>query len=299
MKRFLSLSQFTQGACLLACAALLLTACSKATEFEYIDEVVTSDDDEPTVVVTDENGNETTLPEGAMIGIYVIDSDGNVTLLQVEVDENGNAVLPTTNQGETIIAYTPYQEEWGDSALMTMPAFTVESNQTTEELYRASDLMIGISGQHTRAAEAPMRFIHMLSKVAIHVVDETGRVKLESISAELLNVNNSVTVDLMHQHVSTIDSLRASISMLSEMTTDWRISSYAIVAPQFIGEGTTFFAITLYGNRQLYPIPQASQLEGGKTYTINMRLTEHGLILDGWYITDWDDTTENDIDVKV
>ena len=287
------------GACRLACAALLLTACSKATEFEYIDEVVTPEDDEPTVVVTDENGNETTLPEGAMIGIYVIDSDGNVTLQQVEVDENGNAVLPTTNQGETIVAYTPYQEEWGDSALVTSPTFTVKSDQTTEELYKASDLMIGISGQTTRASEAPMNFTHMLAKVAIHMVDETGRVKLETIGAELLNVNTSVTVDLLHQRVSTIDSLRASIPMLSKMTTDWRISSYAIVAPQFIGEGTMFFAITLYGNRQLYPIPQASQLEGGKTYTINMRLTEYGLVPDGWYITDWDDTTENDIDVKV
>ena len=299
MKRIQSLSQFMQTVCLLSYAVLMTTACHNATEFVYIDEEVEPTEGEPNVVVTDENGNETTLPAGSVIGVYVIDEDGNVTLQDVEVDENGNAVLPTSNQGETVIAYTPYQEEWGDSALVTIPTFTVESNQTSEENYTASDLMVGSTSQTTRAAEGGMTFQHMMAKVAIHVVDETGRVNLQAISAELLNVNGSVKVDLPHQTVSTIDSLRTNIPMFSEMTTDWRVSSNAIVAPQMVAEGTTFFAITLYGNRQTYPIPQESTLESGKTYTINMRLTEQGLLPDGWYITDWDDAEERNIDVKV
>lgn len=278
---------------------MLFSACSKQSEFEYIDEEVTNTDESPNVTVTDENGNETTLTPGSTIGIYVVGEDGNVTLQQVEVDEDGNAILPSSNQG-TVIAYTPWQEEWGDEALTSNPVFTVESDQTTQERFQASDLMIGSTSWTTRAnGDESMTFHHMLAKVAIHIVDETGRVDLTRIGAELLDVCNSVHVDLAHQTVTSIEDARANIPMLSEMTTDWRISSYAIVAPQSVADGTKFFAVTLYSNRQEYPIPEAVTLEGGKTYTINMRLTKNGLIPDGWYITDWDDEGEKNIDIEL
>lgn len=303
MKRIPSKSQFTLAACGLATVTLLLSACHKATEFEYIDEAVETVQGETNVVVTDENGNEEAFASGSQIGIYVIAADGSVTYQMVEVDEDGNAALPTSTQGSTIIAYTPYQEAWGEDAIMNNPVFTVQSDQSNEVAYDASDLMIGTSAANaaaarTRADYNQMAFRHMLAKVAIHVVDETGRIDLNNIKAELLSVNNSVRVDLLHQSVTTIDDSRTHIPMLSEMTTDWRISSYAIVAPQDVAEGTTFFAITLYGNRQSYPIPQGSRLEGGKTYTINMRLTEYGLIPDGWYITDWEDEGERNIEAS-
>ena len=298
MKRIPSSSSIIQAVCWLTSFLMLFSACSKQNEFEYIDEEVANTDERPNVTVTDENGSETTLTPGSTIGIYVVGEDGNVTLQRVEVDENGNAIIPASGQG-AIIAYTPYQEDWGEEALTSNPVFTVENDQTTLERLRASDLMIGRTRQTTRAAtDGSMTFLHMLSKVAIHIVDETGRVNLQAIAAELLGVNNSVTVDLVHQTVNNIEEERANIPMLSEMTTDWRISSYAIVAPQFVAEGTEFFAITLYGNRQTYPIPEAVTLEGGKTYTINMRLTEHGLLPVGWYITDWDEQEERNIDVK-
>ena len=297
MRRIPSSSTIIQATCWLTSVLMLFSACSKQSEFEYIDEEVINTDETPNVTVTDENGNETTLTPGSTIGIYVVGEDGNVTLQQVEVDENGNAILPTSNQG-TVIAYTPYQEEWGEEALTSNPIFTVESDQTTQERFQASDLMIGSTNQTTRAtSNESMTFHHTLARVAIHIVDETGRVDLTCIGAELLDVCNSVHVDLAHQAVTTIEDARANISMLSEMTTDWRISSYAIVAPQFVADGTEFFTVTLYGNCQKYPIPEAVTLEGGKTYTINMRLTEHGLLPDGWYITDWDGQEERDIDV--
>lgn len=297
MKRNPSLTRLVPA---LACGLLLTTACHRQSEFEYIDEVVVPEStDEPNVTVTDEDGNETTLPSGSTIGIYVIGEDGTVTLQQVEVDEDGNAILPATGEGQTVIAYTPYQEEWGDSALVTTPTFTVEPAQTTLETYAASDLLIGKTGETTRAAEGGMTFQHTMAQVAIHVVDETGRVNLNHLNAELLDLEGSVSVELINQKVNTIPGNRKNIQMLSEMTTDWRISSYAIVAPQSVPEGTEFYAITLYGNRETYPIPQASELEGGKTYTINLRLTAHGLIADGWSITDWNTESEQDIDVKI
>ncbi|MBQ8657045.1 MAG: fimbrillin family protein [Prevotella sp.] len=277
----------------------LWSACSKQDEFEYIDDTESATGGEA-VTATDENGNKVTLTPGSVIGIYVVGEDGSVILKQVVVDENGNAVLPASTAGNSIIAYTPYQEDWGDDALTSNPVFTVKSNQSTKELFAASDLMIGIRTETTRADNntGGMVFHHMLAKVAVHIIDETGQVDLNRISAELLNVNNSVRVHLMEQKVSTIEEQRTNINMLAEMITDWRVSSYAIVAPQYIAEGSDFLAITLYGSKEIYPIPQAATLESGKTYTINMRLTEHGLMPDGWSITDWDEEGEENLNIR-
>lgn len=295
MKRFPSLSLL---ALVLLCG---LTACSKQEEFEYTDDTAEKDKQVPNVVVTDENGNTSALPAASTIGVYVIDGDGNVTLQQVEVDENGHAVLPTSNQNTTMIAYTPYQEQWGEEAISEEKEFTVQDDQSIEAGYWASDLMMGTmqTGETTRAAtEGSMTLHHKMAKVAIHIIDETGRVDLTRIGATLLNVKGSVIVDLPHQQVNTMDDSQRDISMRWEMTTDWRISYYAIVAPQTVAEGTAFFAVTLYGNRENHLIPEAATLEGGKTYTINMRLTEHGLIYDGWRITEWDEESERNIDIN-
>ena len=300
MKRILSYSLLI--AVLAGC--MMMTACSEPDEFEYVDEEIITgkSNDQPSVIVTDENGNTSTLPSGNTIGVYVVDEDGNVTLQQIGVDENGNTVLPASTEESTMIAYTPYQEEWGEDAIVNHPDFTVESNQSTEDAYNASDLMIGTTKTEatTRATtNGSMTFRHMLAKVAIHIVDETGRVDLTRIATELLNVKDCVTVDLAHQQVETKDDSQRDVKMFWEMTTDWRISYYAIVAPQSIAEGTDLFAVMLYGNREIHPIPEAATLESGKTYTINMRLTEHGLIPDGWYITDWNEEAEQDIDINI
>lgn len=300
MKRFPS--HFMKAIYGLASVLVLSSACSKPQEFEYVDDAVVEpeDNDNPVVTVTDENGNQNTLPPGNTIGIYIVDGDGNVTLQQVVVGEDGNAVLPSSGQGTTVIAYTPYQEEWGNEVWVSNPEFSVREDQSKPEDYTASDLMIGTTSTDavTRAAEGGLEFMHKMARVAIHVVDETGRVKLDHIHAELLGVETKVSVDLSHQQVTAIEGNKANIPMLSEMTTDWRISSYAIVAPQAIADGTPFYAITLYGNRQSYPIPEASTLEGGKTYTINLRLTGHGLIADGWRVTDWDEEDAQDIHIE-
>jgi len=285
----------------LATAIWLLSACSKQSEFEYIDDVVVvpNDKEQPNVTVTDENGNETTLPQGSVIGVYVVDENGNVTLTQAEVGEDGNAVLPAS-AGGSMIAYSPYQEDWGEDAITTEPVFTVKEDQRSNDAFEACDLIVGTTAGVTRApSEGGIAFRHMMAKVAIHVVDETGRVDLSHIGARLLGVYGSVKVNLAKQSVTTLEEDKLVIPMYSELTTDWRISSYAIVPPQSIADGTPFFVITLYGNPQTYPIPEAATLEGGKTYTINMRLTEHGLIPDGWYVTDWDEQSEQDIDINL
>lgn len=276
----------------------LLSSCSKQAEFEYIDEAPESG--VSVITVAGEDGNESLLAKGSVIGVYVTGVDGSVTLRRSVVGEGGEAALPSPASGVSVgmVAYTPYKEDWGDAALYDGALFTVASDQSTSEGYRDSDLMIGSAGQMTRATSgSSVTLHHVLARVAIHIVDETGGINLDDIGTELLNVNNAVTVNLSEQSVSTISSLREDIRMYSGVRTDWRVSSYAIVAPQTVTEGTSFYAVTLYGSRQIYPIPATVSLEGGKTYTINMRLTTLGLILDGWSIADWIEEDELNLEI--
>lgn len=290
-----SLSHILLGACCLVSAAWLLAACRKPAEFVYTDE---EGENATEVVVTDENGQATALPEGTVLGVYVVDGDGNVVFQQVAVDKSGNALLPVTNGG-TVIAYSPYQEEWGEDAFISNPVFTVQNQQSSKENYRNSDLMMGSSAPVTRADGPGMVFQHMLARIVVNIIDDIGTANLSQTETTLLDAYTSVTVDLPHQTVRTVELKRGNIRMLANTATDWRLTCQAIVAPHAMEEGTPFFSVHLFGDKpQTFPLPKDAQLESGSTFTFNLRLTEQGLIPDGWFITDWDSQEENDFFVQ-
>lgn len=294
MKRFPSFPIILLGA--LGISVLSFPSCSEKNEFEYHDEAASG---QMVFNAIDQNGNVSAIAQGTSVGVYVVGEDGNVTLHGLAVDGDGRVVVPTSSRSDSIVAYIPFQEGWGVDAFFSYPLFSVLTDQSIQEQYDASDLMIGSCGPSTGEKVDSITFRHVLSKVAIHVIDETGHLALDQISVKLLNVNHRVEVDLPQQRVMTIDKERSDILMLSKVTTDWRISSYAIVAPQDISDGTLFFTVMLNDMEFTYPIPQATTLQSGKTYTINLRLKFYGLVPDGWYITDWDEVNETNIDVQL
>ena len=77
--------------------------------------------------------------------------------------------------------------------------------------------------------------------------------------------------------------------MLPETASDWRYTCSAIVAPQSLKQGTPFFSVTLSGDSpQVFGLPEDASLESGSTFTLNLRLTQQGLIPNGWSVTDWE-----------
>ena len=290
-----SLSHILLGACCLISAAWLLSACRKPAEFVYTDE---EGENATEVVVTDENGQASVLPEGSVLGVYVVEGDGTVVFQKVAVDASGTALLPAIGGG-TVIAYSPYQEAWGEDAFLSHPVFTVQNRQSSKENYRNSDLMMGLSAPATRADGPGMIFQHMLARIVVNIIDDIGTANLSQTETTLLDAYTSVTVDLPHQTVSTVEIKRGNVRMLANTATDWRLTCQAIVAPHAMEEGTPFFSIQLFGDKpQTFPLPKDVQLTGGATFTFNLRLTEQGLIPDGWFITNWDSQEENDLFVQ-
>lgn len=275
---------------------LLVTcaSCSDPKEFEYNDDDYNTEE-RVIVNVTDPNGEEEAITAGTKMAAYVMGDDGTYQLVMVEVGKDGSFVLPTSAQ--QIVAYSPIQEEWGIEAMTEPQLFTVLSDQTTEENYEESDLMIGTMGL-MRSTTQNIQFTHMLAKIVIHIMDETGANDFEQCGITLRDMNNTVLVDLTKQAVTTAEDAVADIKMLPYSVTDHRISLRAIVAPQTKLAGDQFIVFTNDGRGIRYSIPQDALLQGGKTYSFSMRLTESGLVFDGSSISDWKDEGEYAIDIK-
>ena len=71
----------------------------------------------------------------------------------------------------------------------------------------------------------------MLSKVMIHIVDETGALDMEKMTMRLLRMEGTVNVSLSNMSVSTVENSLLDIDMLRQGANDHRITMIAIVAP--------------------------------------------------------------------
>lgn len=289
---------------LLAVLALILTACGSKEDYQWED--WNEAENVASVSVQSEDGTTEELEPGTTMGIYIIDENGNLTWVVVEVDENGNVILPPEALSGKAVVYSPVQSSWGLAAFTGSPKFYIKSDQSDEDGYEASDLMIGTmsSGAATRgftraATKLRLSLKHMLAKVVIHVIDETGMMDFDQVTMELLKMRNGVSVSLAMQEVETLENSTADIDMLAYNSTDRRISMTAIVPSQTIGEGEEFFKIEMPGNSRIGVLPTETVLEADKTFVYQVRYTENGPVLESSFITKWeDDGSEAILDIR-
>lgn len=287
-------------AALLAISTWSLSACGSTSE-EYQWENWDESDSDFSVSVEAEDGGTEPLKPGSTLGVYIQESDGQVSFATAEVDKNGRAVLPPSALTGQIIAYTPVQATWGSEAFTVAPKFYVKSDQSAQEDYDASDLMVGkTKAATTRNNTLELSLRHVLARVVIHVIDETGMHDFSTSSTMLLRMSNTVGVDLQEQATKTVENAVADINMLKFNATDRRISMTAIVAPQSKSEGDEFFELIVPGSRHICCFPSAAELEAGQTFVYQMRYTEDGPMLDCSFITKWEagDDSEAIFDIK-
>ena len=292
MKNPLHLGQMA-SVLLVAALAGPLVSCSSSNDYNWWDEEEEEVKKTETTTVNVENndGTESPLSAGSTLGYFVISGDGTSSVSNdyVTVGEGGQSSFSSTETG-TYIVYSPYQDNWED-AIQNPPVFQVQSDQSIEENYDASDLMAGTMtvGATTRAAgDDGLSLKHLLAKLYVRVIDDTGLIDFRSDGIlRLFQMKDAASVYLADQTVTTLEDSSSDITMFAYERTDRRMTAAAIVAPQTTNKEVDLLELSVGG--RVFTYSDQLNLESGQSVALVIRFTRDGLRLDGTSITNWND----------
>lgn len=194
----------------------------------------------------------------------------------------------------------------GTNVNATNVAFDVESDQSEEDAYMASDLMVGAPANNPvskTSGTVQLTFKHCLSKININISagDGIDPVDLQDATVTILNTTTGGTFNVQTGAV-TANGVQAAATPIIAGTLEVREDTgvqgiSAIIVPQTVSAGRQFISIRYGGDQQtpatelFYTLPQAADVDfaAGYSYTFNITAKKSGLTLDGSTITDWTD----------
>lgn len=249
-----------------------------------------------TVVVAEGDGTSP-LDEGLRLGMFMTGGDGASVVSAVMTAGAGgqlagaDAITAAMQDGMTLAAFTP-ADLWTAANYGQAVQFSVQTDQSAEAAYRASDLMMSpltpVSG-----GKAALVMEHKMTKVSVHVTDVTGLYDLTQASMAMPSCLTTVDADLVRGTVTTVEGVTADITCHSPGNSPYRASARAIVAPGPVAAGAVLTSLAVDGQTFTYSLPEGAEWQGGKEYVYSMRLTNEGLVPYDSYVTDWKDNGED------
>lgn len=194
----------------------------------------------------------------------------------------------------------------GTNVNATNVVFAVESDQSEEDAYKASDLMVGAPANNPvskTSGTVQLTFKHCLSKININISagDGIDPVDLQDATVTILNTTTGGTFNVQTGAVTDNGVQAAATPIIAgtlEVREDTGVQGIsAIIVPQTVSAGRQFISIRYGGDQQtpatelFYTLPQAASVDfaAGYSYTFNITAKKSGLTLDGSTITDWQD----------
>ena len=229
---------------------------------------------------------------------------------------------PSNGHGVDCLAIYPKQN--GDTDIKNgVTTFSVQTDQSNNDNYKASDLMYAYTGNTKKSAKQPIKltFSHLLSKIIVEVcVEEGGSVDkdvLEDVYVDLRSVNKTIGItvsDMSQSKGSTGPTTDGSVKLLSNVSNETTIGMgqprvsdsddkktnevAAIIVPQTIAQNKPFIQVRLNdGNEDYatytYNVSDASGLtfETGKSYKYTITLKSGSISVQSVEITPWDPKT--------
>ena len=236
---------------------------------------------------------------GQQVGIFLVEngSGANVTAypqpVTYTVDGSGNLTTTTTQywptDGNGLNIYGVYPAN-AAAACNVSTNFSVQTNQTTDAKYMASDLMTGLptAGNpvtRTTAAVA-LTFTHLLTKIDVNLTAGSGfeTSDLTSAIVSILGTKPTATFNIQSATVGAADVAAAAI------TAGTGTNNSAIIVPQTLDANTNFIQVAIGGGNYIYKLPAATTFAASTKYTYNLTVSKTGLTLSGTTITPWDAT---------
>lgn len=243
-------------------------------------------------------GDGTAAPEeGTEVGLMAVTAadttayTATATASEAQPLAGVDALLAAMHDGMTLAAYSP-ATLWTADTYGEPVQFGVQTDQSTEAGYRASDLMMSpltpVAG-----GRAALVMEHKMARLTVHITDVTGNYDLTAARLAMPSRLTTVTADLAQGTVTTVDGVKADITPYSPANNAYRASASAIVAPGTAEAGEPLVSVAIDGETFAYNLSEAAAFEAGKEYVYSMRLTNEGLVPYGSYVTAWGDTGED------
>ena len=214
-------------------------------------------------------------------------------LLYTTMDANGNMstnnrqYFPGSGKGVNIYAYYP-SKAVSSIAEGAMEDFTIQSDQSTDENYKLSDLMRGAANnpvERTRDA-VPLTFSHLLTKVTVNLKQGNGQPDLEGAVVKLKGVLPTTTLTTSTGNISEAKGTATDITVMkASANDDW---GSAVIIPQTLsGE---FFEVTLKDGgvlRAKINFQETITFMSGKEYKYEITVNLTTLAVFSSAINDW------------
>lgn len=167
-----------------------------------------------------------------------------------------NGALTTTEQpyfptgGNAVNIHAVYPSGTVTAFDETAVEFTVQTDQSTDADYKASDLMYG-APQSNPVSRTPnavvLTFNHLLSKVTVTLTAGTGNPSLDGAKVELVNVSPTVEFTPSTQALGTAKGTATDITVMN--ATALSLSGSAVIIPQTLAQD--FVRVTLSDGKVL------------------------------------------------
>lgn len=210
------------------------------------------------------------------LATYTADGLGGLSL-----PEGVKQYYPANGNGVNIYAFHP---------MGVGQSFAVQTDQTTDAAYKASDLMWASLSDVTAEstpAQRTLAFDHLLSKVVVTLVQDAG-ISADQLAAATVTLGDGdlITSGSFTASTGTFTPAASGTGTITLATNAGTSAHAAAVVPQTAsGKKIT---ITIGAQSRSYTITTASFLPG-KRYAYRLSVGTVGLSLVSTQITDWDD----------
>lgn len=216
----------------------------------------------------------TQIANGVQVGVFATAGDIDNHVLTANGDGTFTGVamtVPTSTLLIDVYAYAPYQSGWTPDAANT---FSVQTDQSSDEGYLASDLLWGSkTGVSVATTAANITFVHKLSKVKVVIAKKSGA-NLTLTGATVSIVNTKVSSTLMPSDGTLGEaSGDAQDILMATLNSESTATIGAVVVPQTIAENSSFLKIILNNNKTFFvKLNTSVTFQSGKSYVLGVEL---------------------------
>ena len=235
-----------------------------------------------------QNIQDTQIANGVQVGVFaktdagaIDNGDNNALTADGTGGFTGGNTMYFPEEGDvSIYAYAPYNSNWA-GMLSTDNEFTVQTDQSSDANYCASDLMIGVPSTNpvpSTTEAVQLNFKHKLTKLNINFNVGQSGVDLKGATVKVKNVKTTATVNV--QSGTATESTSSAVADITAAVFNAEATTFTasvIFVPQTITTNAAFVEVaTSAGSTFTAPLSQEVAFEGGKKYTYTAQFTGGG-----------------------